>query len=180
MYGHVGSYTEPRTYAEEPSRTEQALWFAGHDDPEHAASLVHQGDAFALRHLTEDEWAALRPHLLRRGMVMVVGDGEGFVDYVAVCIWCREPHAADDPHAACAGPVPLNDVDDDDTAEVCVLCLRAVNGPPTFCCNGREKLYAALHANTPIRQCRVCKGIGVLSHGLPCNLCSGTGVAGVL
>lgn len=183
MIGHVGTpcYTEPRFTPEEHSRTDLVILFAGRmSDPEHAASLVHQGDAFALRYLEESEWAGLRVHLLRRGMVLVVDDTDVFVDWAACCVWCQQTHAADDPHAACAGPVPLDEAGEDDTAEVCVLCLRAVNGPPDFCCTGRQKLYATLHGNSPIRQCRVCKGIGVLSHGLACNLCSGTGVAGVL
>jgi hypothetical protein len=179
LHGHTGDphYSEPRYTTEDPSRTEQALFYAERmGDFEHAARLIEAGDVFALCHLTDEEWAGLRVALRRRGLFLVTDETEAFVEYLAVCVWCRQEHAADDPHAACAGPVPVDEIDPDsiDTGEACAICLKAKCGPPyPFCCSGRARLIRKVEGTGPFKACTAC-------HGQGCKVCDGTGVAGVL
>lgn len=157
-----------------------AIFHASRGDAETASEMVRPGWDSVSKDapLTEVEWTAFRAQLLRRGIVLVDGDdGHFYATEAACCIWCHGIHSVDDPHAACAGPIPLDEVTDD-TAGLCQVCGKAVNGPPTFCCPGRKRLVDALHGEDfPIRPCGLCHGAGEQPVGQPCSACDSTGVA---
>jgi hypothetical protein len=161
---------------QEPDFTasELAIFFASHGDPEHAASILRPGMSLRPEGINEYELGVLRGYALSRGIVLVEdGHGELIADEAACCVWCREVHSADDPHAACAGPVPLDEVDAEETGRMCQICFKAVVGPPfPFCCSGRARLVKKITGPGPFKACPQCHG-----QGAGCVACEGTGVS---
>jgi hypothetical protein len=169
------------------SPSDLAVYFAQHGDPAHAARLLEDCASIDVSSLRDDEVADLSTELARRGLILVSEEipgapGASLVMAAATCLYCRMDHAAGD-HEVCVGATPADELDDsDDTGAQCSSCLHAVQGPPApYCCAARQKLIEALHGDEAMRikPCPLCHGTGALSHGLPCDRCSATGVAGV-
>lgn len=161
---------------------ETAAFFASRGDPQHAASILRPLMSFRASLLDAYDLSVLRGYLLPLGMVLVDdGCGDLIADVATSCLYCRTEHAAGDDHG-CPGATPADELDSDDTGSQCASCLHAVQGPPApYCCQARQKLIEALHGDEAMRikPCLLCSGTGVLSRGVVCDRCSGTGVAGV-
>lgn len=167
-------------YIPEESPADLAVYWLTHNDPESAARMIYPGRGgvdVIPADIDEFYLAPLREELLRRGVVLVDGqDGCLYADNAACCLYCHEVHGVD-AHEVCVGAVPADDLDGDDTGAMCQVGLHALGGPPDFCCEGRRRLFEALHGEKPIRQCPACHGLGARVIGGPvCDACKGCGI----